>query len=364
MLGTLIAKTKWQHELVSFHTDACFALAFEPTEVFSSTGRRLVRVAIPLFGTRVSPRCLYSEKMLLANVQGKNVVSRKIVETFGMSDEDRLSQLVNLGIEVFVCGAIEEDFIEKASAFGIKVIFNVAAEAEDILSALAGGYLETGFGLSSRAGKEILRVGAILDAERKDAAASQEELKLDCSECIDRPCLENKSCPNEVEDLFLVEEYSSLRHSMEVTTDISAETDRKLCRVAEFIYYCLGMEYKHIGVAFCVEMFQEVEILARLLRRFFQVSTVCCKIGGRTEADLITAVEGICCNPIGQARVLNKLKTEMNAAVGLCVGCDSIFAQHSEAPVSTLFVKDKSLANNPVSALYSKYYINDILREV
>ncbi len=150
---------------------------------------------------------------------------------------------------------------------------------------------------------------------------------------------------------------------MEVTMDIAAENDRKLCRVAEFIYYCLGMEYKHLGVAFCVEMFKEAEILTRLLKRFFKVSTVCCKIGGYTQHDLITASDGVLCNAIGQARVLNGLGTDINVVVGLGVGIDFIFVRHSEAPTSTLFVRDKLLANNPVSALYSKYYINEILRE-
>ena len=46
------------------------------------------------------------------------------------------------------------------------------------------------------------------------------------------------------------------------------------------------------------------------------------------------------------------------------MGCDCIHDRHSEAPTSTLFVNDKSPANSPVSALYSKYYIGDILRDV
>jgi len=302
--------------------------------------------------------------MLLVSIKDNEVVSRKIIDTGGMSDEERLAQLVNLRIDLFICGAIEEDFIERADSFGIRVIYNVAAEVEDILSALLSGRLETGFGLSNQAGALASSVRAILLDREPVEESAQKKDRIDCVECIDRPCMENKSCTNDTKDLFLADEYSDLRHSMEVTADISAETDRKLCRIAEFIYYCLGMEYKHIGIAFCVEMFQEVEILTRLLRRFFKVSTVCCRIGGQTQHDAITAVEGMCCNPIGQARVLNSLKTDINAAVGLCVGCDCIFARYSEAPMSTLFVKDKSLANNPVSALYSKYYINDILKEV
>jgi uncharacterized metal-binding protein len=57
---------------------------------------------------------------------------------------------------------------------------------------------------------------------------------------------------------------------------------------------------------------------------------------------------------------LNRHGTEINAIVGLCIGCDLVFVRHSRAPVTTLFVKDRSLANNPVGALYSNYYLTEL----
>ena len=62
----------------------------------------------------------------------------------------------------------------------------------------------------------------------------------------------------------------------------------------------------------------------------------------------------------GQAALLNALGTDLNVIVGLCVGVDCVFARHSDAPVTTIFVKDKSLANNPIGAVYSHYYLKDI----
>ena len=314
-----------------------------------------MKVAIPLFGLRVSPRCYYSEKMLLAQISDKRVVSRKIIDTAGMFEHERLSQLVDLEIDVFVCGAIDQEFVEKASSYGVKVIYNVAAEVEEILTALIEGTLRNGYGLTSGPDDEAIFLPAAYER------GNGEEPVIDCVECIDRVCLRGESCKM-MDHVYPVDEYSKHHRSMEVTADIAAESDRKLCRVAELIYYCIGMGFTHVGVAFCVEMFREAEILTRLLRRFFRVTPVGCKVGGHMQYDLITSASGVLCNPIGQARILNRLKSEMNVTVGLCVGCDIIFTQHSEAPVSSLFVKDKSLANNPVNALYSKYYIEDILR--
>jgi uncharacterized metal-binding protein len=64
------------------------------------------------------------------------------------------------------------------------------------------------------------------------------------------------------------------------------------------------------------------------------------------------------CNPIVQAKILNAKQTDLNVIVGLCVGHDTLFIKHSEAPVTYLIVKDRVLAHNPAGALYQRgmYY--------
>jgi len=66
------------------------------------------------------------------------------------------------------------------------------------------------------------------------------------------------------------------------------------------------------------------------------------------------------CNPIGQATFLNQKKTDLNIIIGLCIGHDILFSNHSKAPVTTLAVKDRVLAHNPLGAIYSHYYLNKI----
>jgi uncharacterized metal-binding protein len=157
---------------------------------------------------------------------------------------------------------------------------------------------------------------------------------------------------------------------LESARDISNERERTLCRLSEVIYFCLEMKYQTLGVAFCVDLFEATDILVRVLRRFFEVHPVCCKVGGKLLADPwatsmqpVTAdFSEISCNPEGQAAVLNRLGTDLNIIVGLCMGADCVFTEASDAPVSTLFVKDKSLANNPIGALYSDYYLKEATR--
>ena len=69
------------------------------------------------------------------------------------------------------------------------------------------------------------------------------------------------------------------------------------------------------------------------------------------------------CNPIGQATLLNDAGTELNIACGLCVGHDALFSMTSDAPVTTLIVKDRVLAHNPIGAIYCQYIRRTMLPE-
>jgi uncharacterized metal-binding protein len=98
----------------------------------------------------------------------------------------------------------------------------------------------------------------------------------------------------------------------------------------------------------------------------FQVSTVCCKVGAiEKEAVGLTDAEKLrpgqhesLCNPVGQARLLDRAGTGLNIALGLCVGHDSLFFRHSTAPVTVLVAKDRVTGHNPAAALYTSrsYY--------
>ena len=62
------------------------------------------------------------------------------------------------------------------------------------------------------------------------------------------------------------------------------------------------------------------------------------------------------CNNIAQAKILNRVKTDLNVLMGLCLGHDALFLKHSKAPVTVLAVKDRVLAHNPLGAIYADHY--------
>ncbi|MFC1474998.1 DUF1847 domain-containing protein [bacterium] len=320
-----------------------------------------MRVAIPLYGTRISPRFFYSDRMLIANVADGALSSKKIVRTNGTVENDWLKHLSELGVDVFVCGGADSEFLKEANTRGVKVISNVAGDVDEVVSEFLAGRLRSGHGLF-----RTVETGEAGTGDNKEPDSSGVLEKTDCIACLDRACLDGRDCVPDIGESWQPQDEAVLKKIMEVAEDVYLEPERKLCRVAEVVYFALGMEYKRIGVAFCVEMFREAESLGNLLRRFFEISPVCCRVGGHTDGTDFTADNSneMACNPFTQAAILNRSKTDMNIVVGLCVGCDLIFAEYSEAPVTTLFVKDKSLANNPVGALYSKYYFDNLVEEM
>ena len=303
-----------------------------------------MRVAIPLYGRRVSPRFAYSKAMLVADVLDGAVVRQDTVNTQATTDRQRLEQLTGLGIDVFICGAADPEFLTEAGGQDIRIVPDVAGDVDEVLSLLVRGRLIPGHGTYA------------------DASAAESAGPLDCINCLDRICLSGGTCPGIIPELHCSRSAADHGRILDVAADIALETDRRLCRVAEFVHFCHGMGYKHVGVAFCVQLLRETMILTHLLRRFLRVSAVCCKVGGQLldeDADAPGA-QRIACNPIGQAAELNRVGTDINALVGLCMGCDLLFDRHSVAPVTTLFVKDRCLANNPVGALYSNYYLTEL----
>lgn len=200
-------------------------------------------------------------------------------------------------------------------------------------------------------------------------------MKYTCAYCKKHACHKRNmddapiNCPtkNEIDLLNEIklkyeekENYDIAKASAEVVMDNYGGKPR----VKEIIDFCKQMGYKKLGLAFCVGLANEANIFIQLLvKNGFEVESVICKLGS-VERDCIgiNNCDVPMCNPIAQAELLNKEKTEFNIILGLCVGHDTLFFKYSEAPVTVLAVKDRALAHNPLGALYlsESYFKNKI----
>ena len=186
-----------------------------------------------------------------------------------------------------------------------------------------------------------------------------------CANCKDRKCYtDGKDCTNNANGILKKYTQEDLEISR-LATSIESRFYKKFTRLEEIIVFSEEMGYKRLGIAFCIGLSSEAKMLTKILEKRFHVDSVVCKCAGISKDSLDfpkidpDRYESIC-NPIGQADILNRCKTDLNIALGLCIGHDILFARHSKAPVTTLIVKDRVLAHNPAGALYSGYYRDSI----
>ena len=143
-------------------------------------------------------------------------------------------------------------------------------------------------------------------------------------------------------------------------------------RVEETMNFARRIGARRLGIASCVGLIREARILQEILEaNGFEVDSVCCKVGSidkekiglMDEEKIRPGQYESLCNPVGQAMLLNEAGTELNIVVGLCVGHDSLFFRHSEAPVTVLVAKDRVTGHNPAAALYTSHSYYKRLRE-
>ncbi len=123
-------------------------------------------------------------------------------------------------------------------------------------------------------------------------------------------------------------------------------------RVDELVVFARAAGMKRIGIANCISFEKEsVALEKHLEQEGFEVVRVHCKVGKIPRSAIRPESQGTLCNPAGQAAVLNGSNTEMNLVLGLCVGHDIVFNKKSEAPTSTLVVKDRKRRHHTMERL-------------
>lgn len=193
---------------------------------------------------------------------------------------------------------------------------------------------------------------------------------MKCATCKAQQCVleegkDFKTCPTGKKEILnqALEELHKEEnlHFYQTSARIEKQGYGHWTRVRETMEFAKAMGYKKLGIAFCGGFMKEAEILHEIIESHGMESySVMCKTGrkdkreaGLTEEDKIHSGFEPMCNPIAQALFLNEAETEFNLILGLCVGHDSLFSKYSKAMVTTVVVKDRVLAHNPVGALYT-----------
>lgn len=205
-----------------------------------------------------------------------------------------------------------------------------------------------------------------------------------CAICNDKPCKKGAedeypgNCPSrEEEEIGEIKAFYREEENHKIAYNAALVESQGYCdktRIEEIIDFANRCDYKNLGIAFCVGLSKEAKTLYSILKHNgFKVNSLVCKnasipkefIGIQEDEKVRPNNYEAICNPIGQAKFLNKMQTDFNIVVGLCVGHDSLFFKYSQAPVTVLVAKDRVLCHNPVAALYlaDGYYKNKLYPE-
>lgn len=211
------------------------------------------------------------------------------------------------------------------------------------------------------------------------------EEKLSCSSCGVYNCYRREKtfpsfCVGEhTQDDLKEEALRSYREDEEdsrvalAAAEIEGRYYGKLTRVEEIIAVAKKIGAKKIGIASCIGLINETKIFAKILEaKGLESFTALCKAGSVDKTQIGVPEEWkvqkghaeSICNPVLQAKILNREKTDFNVIVGLCVGHDSLFIKHADALTTYLIVKDRVLGHNPAAALYtSGFYYSRLLEK-
>ena len=243
---------------------------------------------------------------------------------------------------------------------------NVDGTSAEQAAATAKGAGRSGEGRARLAGE----AGA---ARSSEASGAERAVKRSCIDCPVAAC--GKHTDNHpsfcdtaglsdaergaMRDAYRGEELAIERAALDTAARVGREA---LCRLEETMAFCHSMGYRKIGIANCGALQAEAVTTAKILRiHGYEVFGVSCKFGELEGSDFFDEPCGVsptsrACNPLVQVARLNEWGSDFNLIVGLCVGHDALFARHSDAPVSTLVAKDRTLGNNPVAALNTCCY--------
>lgn len=181
---------------------------------------------------------------------------------------------------------------------------------------------------------------------------------MDCTRCIAKSCRKGTSCiSTKVSQPEMLVEYHKpyIQHIVK-SAALLVDNGRagELSRLEEIIEFAKSMRFYKIGLAYCYGMeIQAADIADHVRKSGLELFSVSCTVGALTQEAVNTdsSICNVSCNPIGQAKQLNREEVDLTIAMGLCLGHDILFNKYIETPVTTLVVKDRVYAHDSLEIL-------------
>jgi len=135
-----------------------------------------MKIAIPVFDTKISPRFDSSQEFILLEVEQSRVIERKQLNTKGWPLAAKVKQLVESGVDTLICGGIDRASMQHLSFNGLKVYSWVTGEVEDAITCFLDNDLESGSILGTRGAPQ----GRWLFCERRNHLCNMARTEYHC----------------------------------------------------------------------------------------------------------------------------------------------------------------------------------------
>jgi predicted Fe-Mo cluster-binding NifX family protein len=103
-----------------------------------------MKIAIPLFGKRISPRFDFSPEMWIIEVEKGEVVREEKLFIGNLNIPQRLEQIDSNGVDRVICGGIDGFSRNELGCRGIAVVQDVIGDAEIVFDLFMKGRLQPG----------------------------------------------------------------------------------------------------------------------------------------------------------------------------------------------------------------------------
>jgi len=100
-----------------------------------------LKVAIPIFLDRISPRLDCARKLLVLEIEKNRLVEKRELDISHWPSDEKIIQLRRMGIGQLICGGIRLEDRSGLSRFGIQVASSLYGEVDTIIKEYLSGKL-------------------------------------------------------------------------------------------------------------------------------------------------------------------------------------------------------------------------------
>jgi len=112
--------------------------------IYVARGPTILIIAIPLFGTRISPDFDHAPSLLISDIESGRVAGSREINMNGWDTLQRVNHLKEAGVKTLICGGIANTTHSLLAGSGISIIPWVTGESKKALAVFMQGKLMAG----------------------------------------------------------------------------------------------------------------------------------------------------------------------------------------------------------------------------